>query len=354
MQPKVFLSHSAADKPFIMQLYNDLKTHGLDPWIDIKEIRMGKSWMNEIFEQGIRNSHAVLIYYTENAIKSTMVGKELDSAFISQLSDKNIAVIPLVERAELRDSLRWDIRALQCNEFNSENYNEVLPLIVSEIWQSYTELAIAQAVLKEKNERLEIELKLTKLQNEQESSPFTPAEDADFQSTFDFLNFNIYPSIRIVDSKTEELYSDENFEINCLELIKEVGKKNSINYGDSDYYKQASSQAISMYYTTFPEKRKKKRNTFTEISSDVTNDLYFKMKMFNFFSSQMFEKDNLSPIGGHILRPREEVEVRVVNQYSEKFYRFMHWIVFQEHNYENPSYRPKIHVAPPNQLTKKV
>lgn len=72
-RPKVFLSHSSKDKSFINQLYDDLKRCKIDPWLDTEEIRDGRPWMKVIFEDGIPACDAVIVYLTENSIKSKMV-----------------------------------------------------------------------------------------------------------------------------------------------------------------------------------------------------------------------------------------------------------------------------------------
>ena len=87
-KPRAFLSHSKKDKYFIEKLAADLRKCQIDYWLDTEEIRAGKSWLKMIFEDGIPTCDVVIVYLTENSIKSKMVEKEIDATLIEQLSEK--------------------------------------------------------------------------------------------------------------------------------------------------------------------------------------------------------------------------------------------------------------------------
>jgi hypothetical protein len=188
-KPLVFLSHSSKDKDFIeKRLAQDLRKCQIDYWIDTEEIRDGRSWLKMVFQDGIPACDVVIVYLTENSIKSAMVEKEMDATVIEQLSDSGIVLLPYVSKASLRGKLRADIRSLHCREWNEDNYHEVLPSVVSEIWHSYLEKVVSMAVTQEKNKRLEIELEHRKLQEQHQRSPFSPSEEADFRHIYNRLN----------------------------------------------------------------------------------------------------------------------------------------------------------------------
>jgi hypothetical protein len=44
----------------------------IDDWIDTEDIRDGRPWLNEIFEHGIPTCDAILVYLTENSLKSNV------------------------------------------------------------------------------------------------------------------------------------------------------------------------------------------------------------------------------------------------------------------------------------------
>lgn len=190
-KPKAFLSHSKIDKHFIEKLAADLRKCQIDYWLDTEEIRAGKSWFKMIFEDGIPTCDVVIVYLTENSIKSKMVEKEIDVTLIEQLSEKGIAFLPYVSKAALRESLRADIRPLQCKEWNNDNYHEILPSVIAEIWHSYMERTINIAVTQEKSRRLELELELRKQKERCESTPFSPSEETDFGFIYKVMNKQI-------------------------------------------------------------------------------------------------------------------------------------------------------------------
>src|SRR5688572_5093321 len=138
-KPRVFLSHSALDKPFIENLANDLRRCQIEPWLDTEEIRAGQPWLQVIFEEGIPTCDAILVYITENSLNSRMVAKEIDAALVRKLSDAGISLLPYVDKGEVRGRLRLDLQTLQCQEWNLENYAERLSTVVAEIWRSYME-----------------------------------------------------------------------------------------------------------------------------------------------------------------------------------------------------------------------
>lgn len=179
-KPKVFLSHSSLDKEFINRLAADLRRCQIDHWLDTEEIRDGRPWLQVIFAHGIPMCDAVLLYLTENSLKSKMVAKEMDAALVEQLGERGIALLPYVSSGELRDRLRSDIKPLHCREWNDLNYSDVLPTVVAEIWRSYVERMIGTATLLERNRRLELELEVKSLQEHFTNAAFTPQEEREF------------------------------------------------------------------------------------------------------------------------------------------------------------------------------
>ena len=166
-KPRVFLSHSKADVPFIEKLYDDLRKCQIEPWLDSAEIRHGKPWLDAIFEEGIPTCDAVLVYFTEASLESKMVKKEMDAGILQQLKDKRVAFLAYVDDEDRRTKLRADIQALQVPVWNQANYSEVLPRAVAEIWRSYLERTVTSAVQEKHVNRLQAELELEKTKKEQ-------------------------------------------------------------------------------------------------------------------------------------------------------------------------------------------
>ncbi len=204
-KPKVFLSHAWKNKSFIERLANDLRKCQIDYWLDSEEIRDGRSWLKMIFEDGIPTCDAVIVYLTEESLRSKMVEKELDAAFVQQLSDGGVALLPYINRDELRGRLRSDIQSLQCRTWNEDNYDSILPTVVAEIWRSYLERTIDRAVLQEKSRRLEQELENNRLKERYESSVFSAREEQEFE----YLRQQLGRTVEIEFSLCSEKQGDE-------------------------------------------------------------------------------------------------------------------------------------------------
>lgn len=190
-KPKVFLSHSWENKPFIKRIADDLRRCSIDYWLDTEEIRDGRSWLKMIFEDGIPKCDAVIVYLTEQSIRSPMVQKELDAAVLHQLSAAGVNLLPYVSEADLRKQLRSDIQTLQCREWNEDNYESVFPTVVAEIWRSYLERTVEAALLHEKNQRLEQELENKRLKEQYESAVFSAREEEEFRYFYERLSRKI-------------------------------------------------------------------------------------------------------------------------------------------------------------------
>jgi len=178
-KPRVFLSHARKDIAFIERVESDLRRCQVDSWRDQNEIRDGQPWMSAIFEDGIPTCDAILAYFTDNSLSSEMVAKEVDSAILRRLSDSKIAFLPYVDEDATRPKLRIDIQTLQCRVWNEENYHEILPSIIAEIWRSFLERNLENAVLSERNRRLELELEIQKIK-EGNISVFSSQEEGEF------------------------------------------------------------------------------------------------------------------------------------------------------------------------------
>lgn len=196
-KPRVFLSLSEADAPFIERLKSDLRVCQIDTWLYTEDIPHGKPWLEAIFEAGIPTCDAVLVYFTETSVESEVVKKEVDATMMQQLKDKRIAFLPYVSASAIREKLRLDIQALQTPIWNEDNYCSLLPRVVAEIWRSYLERTLILAVQEEKVKRLEAERQVERYQRELQASVFSPAEEAEF--SYIWKVFDRYEPVVVLD-----------------------------------------------------------------------------------------------------------------------------------------------------------
>jgi hypothetical protein len=318
-KPRVFLSHSSLDKSFIERLANDLRKCQIEPWLDTEEIRDGKPWLKVIFEDGIPTCDAVIIYLTENSIKSKMVAKELDATIVEQLGERGISVLPYVSKVELRGELRVDIRTLQCREWNNTNYSEILPSVVAEIWRSYMEVNINSAVLQERNARLELELKLKELNESLVDSAFSPQEEKEFQYLHRILDKTIQFYRRFHSIKREGpgyLFGyNDNFKLSFLDAVI-----NYVNEGISYYsYDRFSSSVNKLLQKVSQAQSNQPDYMPSTCKTDTSVDL-------ELLTYGLINKITLSTDG----------EFNGYDYpFTNKMYRFRYWLTYNNHTHEN-------------------
>jgi hypothetical protein len=96
MIPKVFLSHASEDKErFVFEFAEKLRAKGVDVWLDRWEMFPGDSLIDKIFEEGLKNSQAVIIVLSKNSVKKRWVKEELNASMVKKINDGS-KLIPVV------------------------------------------------------------------------------------------------------------------------------------------------------------------------------------------------------------------------------------------------------------------
>src|SRR5262245_31384673 len=94
----VFLSHSSIDKPWVVQLKDDLQRYGVSVWLDQDEIRPGDLFVTAL-EAGLEQSLAVALIVSPEAIASGWVEEEYNRAMVlSHHHQKPLRLIPVLLR----------------------------------------------------------------------------------------------------------------------------------------------------------------------------------------------------------------------------------------------------------------
>ncbi len=236
-KPHVFLSHSKKDIKYIERLFDDLRKCQIDPWLDDYEIRHGQPWLDAIFEDGMPTCDAVVAYLTPNSIESPVVRKEIDVAILQKLRDNNIAFLPYVSDSEIRQQLRPDLQVLQALEWNEKNYQNILPRVVAEIWRSFLERTVKNAVQREKIARLEAEMQLQSLRLQQEPTIFSISERSDFgyilkkldryeevvfQHIRDERQLGKAPLVGLGEQRGPQILTEYHFKFNLISIIPRI------------------------------------------------------------------------------------------------------------------------------------
>lgn len=89
---KVYVSYSRKDADFTRKLVERLKSENINVWVDWEEIAPGADWMQEI-QNGIESSDAFIFIMSPDALKSQVLGRELELAVSS-----NKRLIPILYR----------------------------------------------------------------------------------------------------------------------------------------------------------------------------------------------------------------------------------------------------------------
>lgn len=95
MPPMVFVCYSHNQKEFAEKLANDLVENRILVWWDEWEIKVGESLRRKV-ENGMKNSSYLAVIFSRDSIKSAWVNEELDAAFVKQLEERRVFVLPII------------------------------------------------------------------------------------------------------------------------------------------------------------------------------------------------------------------------------------------------------------------
>ncbi len=123
---RVFLCHTSSDKPRVRELYRQLKSDGISPWLDEEDLLPGFDWQIEI-PKAVQNSDIVIVCLSKDSVTKTgYVQKEIKYALdvADGQPEGTIFIIPLkLEECEVPIRLsRWQWVSL----FSSSGYQRLL------------------------------------------------------------------------------------------------------------------------------------------------------------------------------------------------------------------------------------
>jgi len=139
---RVFLCHSSQDKPSVRQLYHQLKTENIAPWLDEEDLVPGQNWDVEI-RKAVRLCDIVIVCLSKHSInKVGYVQREIKFALdvADEQPEGTIFLIPLrLEECEIPDRLRhlhWVnyfeeggfLKLMQALKMRAQSLEEVAPI----------------------------------------------------------------------------------------------------------------------------------------------------------------------------------------------------------------------------------
>jgi len=297
-KPRAFLSYSNQDSEFVEKIQTDLRNCQIETWRDRTDIRDGQPWLESIFEDGLPTCDVIIAYFTPNTLNSGMVAKEVDAAQIRQLEDSGVRFLPYVNTTETRKKLRLDIRRLQCPVWNDENYHEKLSTVVAEIWRSYMERNIGNAILHERNKRLELEIKFQQLKAQSNASGFTSQEEKEFTCVYGKLDESREMSIRAYKKNASRTVSG-SFSVLKL-FLSFVSSIYRPVFEKSDF----EGHVLAELQKAYPNEG--------YLGLDVKKDLSAELRTYGFLEWKDYQTEN----------PFRHTEY----QFTSRLYRFAFWL----------------------------
>jgi TIR domain len=121
---KVFISYAHNDEALAARIVASLEKAGLDAWYDKREIMPGDNWADKI-AQGLRESDAMVVLLTAQALDSESVRRDIDYA-LSQKPFKRRLIPVLVGNSKDFPSHRipWILNHLQTVTLPDNGKNE--------------------------------------------------------------------------------------------------------------------------------------------------------------------------------------------------------------------------------------
>src|SRR5215218_4326200 len=119
---RVFVSYSRDDDAAVLKLVQDLRSAGVNVWLDQTDIPSGRRW-DEAIEQALASCGQVIVVLSETSVSSQNVMDEVSYAI-----DEGKRVIPVIIRA-CRIPLR--LRRMQYVDLTSEYDARVEKLVAT-------------------------------------------------------------------------------------------------------------------------------------------------------------------------------------------------------------------------------
>lgn len=99
--PTIFLSYARPDAEAVDRIAGDLRSQGVEPWLDRQDIVAGDEWLPQI-ETAISRAEFMLVFISQASLQSRWVKREYEAAFESQAKARGTRLIPvLLEQVQL-------------------------------------------------------------------------------------------------------------------------------------------------------------------------------------------------------------------------------------------------------------
>ena len=144
----VFVSHSSEDKATLIEpIVHDLEDCYINVWLDKRKIVPGDNLRKSIFRDGLDKADVVLIFFTEQSLKSSWVDREIKHVLREESKKGNNfdlnKIISIFDSQTTYQAIQERYPELTDDFLHlmPENYNKIeLGQLISAIWSKYLSL----------------------------------------------------------------------------------------------------------------------------------------------------------------------------------------------------------------------
>jgi hypothetical protein len=123
----VFLCHNSEDKPAVINIAQQLRQNGLQPWLDVWELRPGSIWQF-VLEQQIENIGAAAVFVGQQGLGPWQ--EQEIYAFLQEFMRRKCPVIPvLLSDAPQQPRLPIFLRSCHWVDFRQQNPDPLVQLV---------------------------------------------------------------------------------------------------------------------------------------------------------------------------------------------------------------------------------
>lgn len=130
--PRVFVSHASEDKErFVSRFAERLRENGVDAWLDKWEMLPGDSLVDKIFEEGLKDTQAVIVVLSLVSVQKPWVREELNAAFVKRVNTGSKLIPVVIDDCEVPEAIK---STLWQRIENLNSYQESLDRILAAIF----------------------------------------------------------------------------------------------------------------------------------------------------------------------------------------------------------------------------
>jgi hypothetical protein len=142
---RVFISYAKEDIGEAKRIYNDLKSNGIELWMDSEDLLPGQKWRDEIKKAIKKSAYFLILISNKSLTKKGFIQNELKIALdiLNELPESTIFIIPVrIEDCEPDDELIRERQWVDLFESYENGLDKILKVVKSESTEDHDELEL--------------------------------------------------------------------------------------------------------------------------------------------------------------------------------------------------------------------